>query len=260
MGKGLIPKMVPWIALILAIFLSAWSPCFSEPPPGKERAAATALVQISWSTADGSVRVQVKGDGLLRNYSILQLSGPSRLVLDFPGLANATGKSEFQIGHRLLTSIRIGQHTEKTRVVFQFREEGLPHKKIDKREDSLNLLFSQEMIKEELPRGEREDPAGGQDTDRGIAPGVQRPGPGDGKISLVYQDADIRLVIQKIGEAARRNLAMSDAVQGPITLRLIDVPWEDALDIILRNRNLAILREGEGLRIITQEEYNQKRK
>jgi type IV pilus assembly protein PilQ len=88
----------------------------------------------------------------------------------------------------------------------------------------------------------------------------QKPSYGEGKISLTSKDADIRLVLQKIAEAAGQNLIVSDAVQGKISLRLIDVPWQEALEIILRTNNLAIIREGNVVRIVTQEEYNQKNK
>ncbi len=246
--------------LILVIPFLPGTPCFSQTPPGKEATSAKALTQISWSAADDSVRVQMKGDGFLQNYSVLELSDPPRLVLDFPGMGNATGKSEIPVGHRLLNGIRIGKHPEKARVVFEFPGDKFPHKRIEKRGDSLIILFSREIPKEESPPGKKEELA----EDRGKAPGpaakAQGLGPGGGKISLVFQEADIREVIEKIAEAAQRNLTVSDAVQGKITLRLIDVPWQEALDIIIRNRNLAIIREGDALRIITQEEYEQKMK
>ena len=82
---------------------------------------------------------------------------------------------------------------------------------------------------------------------------------GEGNLSLDFKEADIGLVIQKIAESAHQNLIVSDAVQEKISLGLIDVPWQEALEIILRNRNLAIIREGNMVRIVNQGEYNQKK-
>ena len=127
--------------LIISIFLFDTSPCFSEPQLGKAGVKAKALMQISWSTNDDSIRVDIKADGLLPNYSIFQLSDPSRLVLDFPEMANATGKADIQIGHRLLDSIRIGQHPEKARVVFDFAGQKIPKNRIEKKENTLTLFF-----------------------------------------------------------------------------------------------------------------------
>ncbi len=50
---------------------------------------------------------------------------------------------------------------------------------------------------------------------------------GERKMSLDFKEADIRLVIKKVAEAARPNLIVSYAVQGRITLRLITVPWQE---------------------------------
>ena len=130
-----------WILLTISLSLFHTDPCFSEPQHGKGGIKAKALMQISWSTNDDSIRVDIKADGLLPNYSIFQLSDPSRLVLDFPEMANATGKADIQICHRLLDSIRIGQHPEKARVVFDFAGEKILQNRIEKKENTLTLFF-----------------------------------------------------------------------------------------------------------------------
>ena len=259
MKKSVSSRIYFWMLLVFSISLSHVAPCFSEPQHGKAGTSAKALVQISWSTDDDLVRVSIKGDGLLPNYSIFQLSDPSRLVLDFPKMTNASGKAHIQIGHKLLNRIRIGQHPEKARVVFEFAGEKISKNRIEKRENTLTLFLYDSQRKEELQQGGKERlTEGGRNQHPEIR--AQRPGYGEGKISLNSKEADLRLVLQKIAEAAGQNLIISDAVQGKISLRLIDVPWQEALEIILRTNNLAIIREGSVVRIVTQGEYNQKNK
>ncbi len=58
------------------------------------------------------------------------------------------------------------------------------------------------------------------------------------KLSLNFQNIEIRAVLQIVADFADLNLVASDAVSGTITLRLKDVPWDQALDIVLRTNGL----------------------
>ncbi|MCO7513226.1 type IV pilus secretin PilQ [Pseudomonas putida] len=63
-------------------------------------------------------------------------------------------------------------------------------------------------------------------------------------LSLNFQDVEVRSVLQVLADYAGINLVASDAVQGNITLRLEDVPWDQALDLVLRSKGLARREEG----------------
>ncbi|WP_137973472.1 type IV pilus secretin PilQ [Pseudomonas sp. F(2018)] len=58
------------------------------------------------------------------------------------------------------------------------------------------------------------------------------------KLSLNFQDIDVRSVLQLIADFTNLNLVASDTVQGNITLRLQNVPWDQALDLVLKTRGL----------------------
>ncbi len=64
------------------------------------------------------------------------------------------------------------------------------------------------------------------------------------KISLDFQDIEVRRVLQLLADFTGVNMVASDTVQGNITLRLKDVPWDQALDIILKSKNLDKRRNG----------------
>ncbi|AYG47579.1 pilus modification protein PilQ [Pseudomonas sp. Leaf58] len=63
-------------------------------------------------------------------------------------------------------------------------------------------------------------------------------------LSLNFQDVEVRSVLQVLADYTGVNLVASDAVQGNVTLRLQDVPWDQALDLVLRSKGLAQRQEG----------------
>jgi len=74
------------------------------------------------------------------------------------------------------------------------------------------------------------------------------------KIDLNFQNVEIRTVLQIIAEVAEKNLVVSDNVQGTITLRLKNVPWDQALDIVLKTKNLDKREAGNVLLVGTVKE------
>ncbi|MHA3055581.1 type IV pilus secretin PilQ family protein [Acinetobacter sp. ANC 4633] len=64
------------------------------------------------------------------------------------------------------------------------------------------------------------------------------------KISLDFQDIEVRRVLQLLADFTGVNIVASDSVQGNITLRLKDVPWDQALDIIMKSKNLDKRKNG----------------
>lgn len=69
------------------------------------------------------------------------------------------------------------------------------------------------------------------------------------RISLDFQNADLHNIIRIIGEVSGKNIVVSDAVSGKVTLKLKDVPWDQALDIVLSSRNLGVEESGNVLTV-----------
>ncbi|GLO43634.1 type IV pilus secretin PilQ [Pseudomonas putida] len=74
-------------------------------------------------------------------------------------------------------------------------------------------------------------------------------------LSLNFQDVEVRSVLQVLADYADVNLVASDAVQGSVTLRLQDVPWDQALDLVLRSKGLARRQEGNVLLVAPAAEF-----
>jgi type IV pilus assembly protein PilQ len=80
------------------------------------------------------------------------------------------------------------------------------------------------------------------------------------KLSLNFQNIEIRALLQVIADFTNFNIVTSDSVNGTLTLRLKDVPWDQALDIILEAKNLGMRKNGSVLRIAPEDELNAKDK
>ncbi len=111
----------------------------------------------------------------------------------------------------------------KARFVFDLKDE------YNYRYDQLDTLFMIEVS--EKPKGEKESAYQGK------------------AISLNFQDIPVRTVLQLIADFNGFNLVITDSVSGNITLRLDDVPWEQALDIILKVKGLGKRMDGNVLMI-----------
>lgn len=80
------------------------------------------------------------------------------------------------------------------------------------------------------------------------------------KLSLNFQNVDVRRLLQVIGEFTGMNMVVSDSVGGSITLILKDVPWDQALDIILQQKGLDMRKNGNVIMIAPREEIATKEK
>jgi type IV pilus assembly protein PilQ len=80
------------------------------------------------------------------------------------------------------------------------------------------------------------------------------------KLSLNFQNIEIRSLLQVIADFTNFNIVTSDSVTGSLTLRLKDVPWDQALDIIMQAKNLGMRKNGSVLWIAPKDEINAKEK
>ena len=74
------------------------------------------------------------------------------------------------------------------------------------------------------------------------------------RISLSFQNIDVRALLQIIGDVSGNNVVISDGVRGELAMRLINVPWDQALDIILRTKGLGMQQQGNVMLIAPLEE------
>src|SRR5439155_3742857 len=79
------------------------------------------------------------------------------------------------------------------------------------------------------------------------------------RISLDFKDADIQNVLRVLADVSGLNIIATDDVKGKVTLHLNDVPWDQALDLVLRSNRLEKTQEGNVVRISTVSRLKEER-
>lgn len=74
------------------------------------------------------------------------------------------------------------------------------------------------------------------------------------RVTFNFQDIPVRSVLQLLADVSNLNIVASDSVQGNVTLRLVNVPWDQALDVILRAKGLAKRQNGNVVWVAPQTE------
>lgn len=143
-------------------------------------------------------------------------------------------------------------NTEKPETVNPVKEER-PEAKVEKKTTAREPVVTEEKI--EMPKSLRPEKNGSsysQDAAQQFEPQTisQKEKKYSGEvISMKFKDADLRDVINYLGEFAGLNVAHDPEVRGVVSCNLTDVPWDQALDLILRQNKMGKTLEGNILRI-----------
>jgi len=91
-----------------------------------------------------------------------------------------------------------------------------------------------------------------------LLPGMKKKYTGK-KISIDLQDADVEHVLRLITSVTNYNLIIDDDVKGKISLKLYNIPWDQALDLVLAQKKLGMIVQGNIMRIATQKTLEQEK-
>lgn len=117
---------------ILAVWvLVSFFPNPGFPQRAKESARNSAPVtgvlrDVVIDSQPRGVKVELRGDGLAKDFKSFTLARPLRLVIDFPGVLTSFPKKFLNVDHPLLKEVRLGQHPDKLRLVLTFPKTELP--------------------------------------------------------------------------------------------------------------------------------------
>jgi type IV pilus assembly protein PilQ len=89
--------------------------------------------------------------------------------------------------------------------------------------------------------------------------GQERGGYTGRRIDLDLKDADIHNVLRLIGDVSRRNIVVADDVRGSVTIRLRNVPWDQALGVILQSKKLGMVEQGNMIRVAPLDQLQHER-
>jgi len=187
--------------------------------------------------------------------------GAGRVVVELPN--NQVGVDIRQQGQSLVVEFVRATLPERLRKRFDVADFGTPVQVVTATQagERVKLVVD--------PRGDWEHSAYQSDNQfvlevrsRKIDPNKLTQGPGYSgeKLSLNFQNIEVRALLQVIADFTNFNVVTSDTVNGSVTLRLKDVPWDQALDIILQAKGLGVRKSGNVLWIAPKDEINAKEK
>jgi type IV pilus secretin PilQ/predicted competence protein len=249
----------------------------TAPQPGQR--PATAVKAVTHGETDGQLAITVTADGVLA-YEDFFLANPERLVVDFSGVT--TPKRNLVVDKDPVRKIRMAQYSTATprvaRLVLDLARRA-PYRIVEG-SDGVKILFDsataekgQERISEPLaslrsaaepavaapivitppalvpvPSLPAEPPAGSSAFDaRGVAP-EEKKYTGQ-PISMDFKDGDLQDIFRLFADISGLNVVVNPGVAGKVTLKLTEVPWDQALDLILKTNGLGMRLEDNVIRI-----------
>ena len=225
--------------------------------------------ELSAREQNGQTIIRVIFSRPVAQYRHFTLGQPARIILDVFGESQRLPKGDsFRIDTHWAGSLRLTSSDGYLRLTTEIAAAAVPSYQVEPEESGLRLVIgaanadlSARKEIDLIRAGRRVDmraaaakPAGSE-----AGPGMPafQPGPAEEKkytgqrISLDFKDADIKNVFRLLADISGLNLVVTGEVQKRVTLRLIDVPWDQALDLLIDTNGLGKTQVGNIVRIST---------
>jgi len=223
------------------------------------------------------------------------LTKPNRVVVDIGGaeIGGETSAQKFAVNNPAIAEVRVGRHEGKIRITVNLKGDTLPTYTVNDLNDTVVAFIGEptggtEPVREQMVFTRRAvevasqpPPAKPARRERSVPPPPAAPTSettaaateqvsADARaaahqvyygqhVSLDFKDADVHNVLRLLAEVSKLNIVATDDVRGKVTLRLFDVPWDQALDIILQVLGLESSQEGNVIRISTVKRLREER-
>ncbi|HEU4852724.1 MAG TPA: AMIN domain-containing protein, partial [Telluria sp.] len=225
--------------------------------------SGAAAVPVSAAPAQSSAAPVAAIRQVLRNLDFRRgLDGEGRVVVDLPN--NAVAVDVRQLGNKVQVDFMNTGLPETLRRRLDVTDFGTPVQRVTTSSNGSNVRmiieaqgqWEQSVYQSDTQlvvavRPVKEDP-------NKLAKGAQ--GYRGEKISFDFQNIEVRAALQAVADISGLNIIASDSVGGSLTLRLKDVPWDQALDVILQSKGLDMRKNGTVIWIAPKEELLTKEK
>ena len=254
----------------------------AEAAPAAPRQPATRILSVVQSAERGNLAVTVRADGSLR-YQDFFLGNPDRLVVDFKNVVSRSAIRSIEVNQGPVRKVRLAQFSaadpKVARLVLDLSSRA-PYRIVDAA-DGVKIVFGEGATPAPAPlaalKAEPEPepqmagaappppallPAPLPAPLPDLAPEPQEPGlssatnlTGTEKvytghpISLDFKDGDLQDIFRLFADISGMNVVVNPGVSGKVTLKLNEVPWDQALDLILKANGLGYTLEGNVIRI-----------
>lgn len=252
-------------------------------------ARATRILGVTTAEEDGALAVTVRADGRL-GYQDFFLGNPDRLVVDFPGVTSRVPVRPVDVGVEPVRKARVAQFSagepKVARLVLDLAARA-PYRIVEAN-DGLKIVFGGEgrpaapeplaAIRPAAPAAVVAAPVAAPPAPAVVTPAyVQAPAPENTPlpanepkkftghpINLDFKDGDLVDIFRLFADISGLNVVINPGVSGKVSLKLVEVPWDQALDLILKTNGLGMNIEDNVIRIARladlQREQNERRK
>ncbi len=246
------------------------SPSFAPTPPAV-RAAATELRSVKAAELPNGYAITLTGNGPLIASSVEEARDlPARVLLDFQGVSAGRAAAVTTVNAAGIERVRVATNSREpliTRVVIDLARK-IPYT-IETVGEEIRVLFNRVVAATAAPPAASQSqpalalptapvPAAQAAATAPVTVSVLQPGTnsqgqrtftGDA-ITLDFQGADLRAVLRTFADISGLNIVIDPSIQGTVDVALRDVPWDQALDIILRANKLGYSVDGTIVRIV----------
>ncbi len=255
--------------------------------PARNPVKATQILSVAQDASGGKLSVDVKADGHLA-YQDFFLGNPDRLVIDFADVTAKSPVKSLDVNQGPVRKVRLGQFSvaspKVARLVLDLSAR-TPYR-IEERPSGVKILFGEGNEPAPAPLAAMRaapEPTVGADSSASLDPGAQGPltilpAPAPGAlalpvlpepqiseqgstietgakqytgtpISLDFKDGDLQDIFRLFADISGLNVVVNPGVGGKVTLKLTEVPWDQALDLILKTNGLGYVLEDNVIRI-----------
>jgi type II secretory pathway component GspD/PulD (secretin) len=220
--------------------------------------------ELSVQEERGQTTIRMKFSEPVNQYRHFSLTEPARVVLDIFGPAKQMPQVEsFRAETHWLSVLRLSAGEGHLRLVLEIAAAAIPAYAIEPENGGLKLVLGpvnpQHTAAKDLRLvhdGRRVDvvsaqakPAAPAGAASAIAQGKATKVYTGQKISLDFKDADIKNVFRLLAEVSGLNIVVTDEVRKRVTVRLVDVPWDQAMDLLIDTNGLGKEQVGNVVRI-----------
>ncbi|RJQ20307.1 MAG: type IV pilus secretin family protein [Nitrospiraceae bacterium] len=232
----LIRKYLLLLTVLLAAICGPGHDSYSE-----ERSSVTGITVVE---RDGTTEIEIKGSAPF-NYTVYKPSDPYQLVVELQNTDLGKFTKKLTIDRAGVLEITPAKDADdpdasKLKIAFTVPVEVEPVYK----DNSLVLAFENPEAGETASSKAEEAPEASKT--EGEASAERYTGE---KINIDFQDAELHHIFRLISDISGYNIVVSPDVKGKFSMKLIDVPWDQALEVILRNYGLSKTFDGNIIRI-----------
>jgi type IV pilus assembly protein PilQ len=259
-----------------------------EPEPPAPRSPATKILGVTQALEDGQLSVTVTADGTLR-YQDFFLGNPDRLVVDFKDVVSRAPVRVLEVAEGPVKRVRLAQFSAQApkvaRLVLDLQQRA-PYRVVEGR-DGLRIVFGEGREPKPAPlaalrpepvpatSAAAPEPAAVRAAAVSSAPPVlSLPAPLEPQevqpsaevfeprtvgaaekkftghpVTLDFKDGDLQDIFRLFADISGLNVVVNPGVSGKVTLKLTEVPWDQALDLILKTNGLGKTLDDNVIRI-----------